>query len=315
MLMTVEEAIAVGLAEQQEYHEIEYKGRYPMKILLSQIDPPAWNSRLPKAGKDEEKKIASLGESLKVEGQINPIEVEKRGGVNGDTRYELVNGSRRLAAARLIGWTEMEGNVFEDRSEAEIVLRNIIDNEQREQLTSFEQAQACLKLRDLGLTQEDVGNKLGYSRQKVTNLVRSYVALSNVEPLLNAWRNGDEALTTTFLNELASKDRYPTTEKKIEAFSARKEELAALGGKRADAGTKRGDKSKGGKGASAGYPLVQKHARVVFDFVKSKKCPAKIGEARVDKEWVISLINYLVGQRKTPPNGIEVAQPKPDSDE
>jgi ParB family chromosome partitioning protein len=100
-------------------------------------------------------------------GQLQPIRVRR----DGD-RTIVVDGERRLHAARLLGW-ETVAAIVEERelSAPEIVQRQLIANIQRKNLSGFEVAQAIEQLiRHTGWTAKQVAAKLGTSGGTVSKL-------------------------------------------------------------------------------------------------------------------------------------------------
>lgn len=270
------------------------------KVLLALIDPPAWNSRTTKTGaalKREDEKIAELSESLKSEGQLQPIEVEDNGG-----RYELVIGSRRVRAAKMLQWTDLEANIRPSSSAGARIVRNVVENEQRENLTTYEQARAYAQLRDIGLKNAEIGTKLSKSQQHVSNLANAYERLP--EPILAEWQKQHSVATFDNLRELSNTDVYKTPEAQVRAWDNKVAEAAKL----AAAGQKPGKRGKGKKegnkgGGSMSYGMVKKNVDLAIDLLTPRGVAAdKIGGT---KQWASQLVHWLIGQRKTPPDGIE----------
>jgi len=161
-------------------------------LPISQIKPSAHQAR-----KDfDEESIRSLADSMREEGLIQAITVRivtafGRTGVsasqleNGVTpspthaempiQYELVSGERRLRAAQLLGWTEIEAKVIETVSEAESAAKGLIENLQREDLNPIEEAegiQTMLDLKDDHWTQEQIGKVIGKSQSEISRSLR-----------------------------------------------------------------------------------------------------------------------------------------------
>ena len=112
--------------------------------------------------------LASLAESLKARGVLQPIVVRPLAG----GRYELVAGERRLRAAQIAG-LERIAAVIRETPEAERLELALIENMARSDLNPIEEARACATLvEDLGLTKEEVARRVGRSRAAVANLVR-----------------------------------------------------------------------------------------------------------------------------------------------
>lgn len=111
--------------------------------------------------------LAELAESIRHHGVIQPVIVRQRG-----DRFELVVGERRLRAARLAGLKEIPAFI-RDMSDVELMEVSIIENLQREDLNSIEEATAIKQLQEsLGYTQERLAQRLGKSRPYVANSVR-----------------------------------------------------------------------------------------------------------------------------------------------
>lgn len=114
----------------------------------------------------DEKALEELANSIKEHGIFQPIIVKKS--IKG---YEIIAGERRVKASLMAGLTEIPAIVrdFNDTQMMEIAL---LENLQRENLTAIEEANAYKKLQDtLGLTQEQLANRLGKSRSHVTNML------------------------------------------------------------------------------------------------------------------------------------------------
>jgi ParB family transcriptional regulator, chromosome partitioning protein len=112
--------------------------------------------------------LNELAESIKASGLAQPVVV--RPGANG--RYALVLGERRCRASRLAGKTTVAAIVrrLGDEQAAEMT---IVENLQRQDLNCLEQAQAFARLsRDFNLTQEQIGQRTGVSRESVANYMR-----------------------------------------------------------------------------------------------------------------------------------------------
>ncbi len=112
--------------------------------------------------------LNELAESIKASGLAQPIVV--RPGANG--RYVLVLGERRCRASKLAGKTTVSAIVrpLGDEQAAEMT---IVENLQRQDLNCLEQAQAFSRLsRDFNLTQEQIGQRTGVSRESVANYIR-----------------------------------------------------------------------------------------------------------------------------------------------
>ena len=112
--------------------------------------------------------LQELAESIRANGVVQPIVV--RPGAEG--RYVLILGERRCRASKLAGKTTIPAIVrkVSDQQAAEMT---VVENLQRQDLNCMEQAAAFAKLsRDFGLTQEQIGQRVGVSRESVSNYMR-----------------------------------------------------------------------------------------------------------------------------------------------
>ena len=113
----------------------------------------------------EEKPLQELAESIKVHGIIQPLTVRKL----GENQYQLISGERRLRAAEMAKLREVPAYIrtADDEQMLEMAL---IENIQREDLNPIEIALSYQRLvEELGITQDQVGDKVGKERSTVTN--------------------------------------------------------------------------------------------------------------------------------------------------
>ena len=135
-----------------------------MELKLSQIEP---NIDQPRKNFDEEK-IAELANSIKENGLIQPIVVSKEGEL-----YKIIAGERRWRAARMAGLTTVPVYIKEEIKGQKLLELALIENLQRQDLNSIEEANAYQSLiTEYGMTQEQVAEAIGKSRPKVANSVR-----------------------------------------------------------------------------------------------------------------------------------------------
>src|SRR6202140_3065296 len=130
--------------------------------------------------------LNELAESIKASGLAQPIVV--RPGANG--RYVLVLGERRCRASKLAGNATVPAIVrrLGDEQAAEMT---IVENLQRQDLNCLEQAQAFSRLsRDFNLTQEQIGQRTGVSRESVANYMRLLKLPQGVLDLLGEGKLG-----------------------------------------------------------------------------------------------------------------------------
>lgn len=161
-------------------------------IQIAKIRAPEWNSRLNAKGE-----IDGLAASMLSEGQMNAVNLE---GPDETGMYDLVAGSRRVRAAVSIGWKEIRATVDPPTESSQRIVKNVVENLQRKDLTLFEQARACAKLRDEKLALKDIAEKTGLSVAYVSNLAGMHKGLPTL--VLKAWEENHEAATFNFLRDL-----------------------------------------------------------------------------------------------------------------
>ncbi|WP_078578656.1 nucleoid occlusion protein [Salipaludibacillus agaradhaerens] len=112
-------------------------------------------------------KIDELAQTIKTHGIIQPIVVRERNG-----RFEIIAGERRWRAVTKLGWEHIPA-VIKDLDDTKTASVALIENLQREGLTSIEEAMAYAKLLELhGLTQESLAQRLGKGQSTVANKLR-----------------------------------------------------------------------------------------------------------------------------------------------
>ncbi len=143
----------------------EIGGDGKLWIALDQMSP---NEEQPRIAVD--KGVERLAESLRQHGMMQPIVVTHKPGGG----YQILAGERRWRAARLAGLSSVPVVIREGTLSGEERLElALIENVQREDLDPIEKATACARLmKEYGLTQEDVAQKLGFQRSTVANMVR-----------------------------------------------------------------------------------------------------------------------------------------------
>ena len=114
----------------------------------------------------DDDELQALTSSIKTHGVLQPLVVR----VASDG-YQLIAGERRLRAAQAAGLSEVPVHVvnFDDQQIFEAAL---VENIQRSDLNPIEKAQGFKEYLDrFGLTQEQLGGKLGLDRSSISNLL------------------------------------------------------------------------------------------------------------------------------------------------
>lgn len=196
------------------------------EIVEISLDELRSNPYQPRKYFDEEA-LNELANSIKEHGVFQPIIVKKS--IKG---YEIIAGERRVKASRLAGAKTIPAIIrdFSDKDMMEIAL---LENLQRENLNSIEEATAYKKLQEnLNLTQEELAHHLGKSRSHITNMLglltlpeevkdmimtnqltmghaRALSKMSSKEEIINlANKIVEEKLSVRQVEEMTSNDLY-----------------------------------------------------------------------------------------------------------
>lgn len=157
---------------------VEEPGTEVVQIDVEKIKP---NPFQPRKTFNEEN-LQALAESVKRNGVIQPILVTKM----DDGTYILVAGERRLRASKLAQLTEIPAIIVTLEKEQQFEIA-IIENIQRENLNTLEEAEAYQKLIDeFGHTQEELSEILGKSRSHIANILRLLTLPDDVKELIKA---------------------------------------------------------------------------------------------------------------------------------
>lgn len=115
----------------------------------------------------DDESLRELAQSMAENGLVTPITVRTNG-----RGYEIVAGERRYRAAKLLDWESIEARV-EDYEDDEAYIASFIENEQRDNLSPVETAEALQTIMDAQeLTQAGVARRVGRSRSWVAQKLR-----------------------------------------------------------------------------------------------------------------------------------------------
>ncbi len=130
----------------------------------------------------DDETIQELAASIRAAGVLQPVLVRRVPGAEG---YQLVVGERRLRAAIVAGLKRIPAIIREvaDREMMELAL---IENVQREDLNPIEEARAYQTLVDrLGLTHDQISERVGKQRASITNALRLLSLAAEVQEMVS----------------------------------------------------------------------------------------------------------------------------------
>ncbi len=134
-----------------------------LNVPIEDIIPNRFQPRL----NFDENSLKELASSIKEHGIIQPLVLRRL-----NDKYEIIAGERRYKAAKLAGLTSVPAIItkMDDNTSAEVA---IVENVQRKDLSSIEEAKSYKALLDKGyLTQEDLAKKMGLSQSAISNKLR-----------------------------------------------------------------------------------------------------------------------------------------------
>ncbi|MEO0557301.1 MAG: ParB/RepB/Spo0J family partition protein [Bacteroidota bacterium] len=148
-------------------YNFEERRRLAGRVAELDIEAIRPNPYQPRTDFDETA-LDELAASIRQLGIIQPLTVRSL----GNDRYELISGERRLRASRRAGLKRVPAYVREADTEAMLEMA-IVENVQREDLNPVEVALGYQRLiEEVGLTQEQVADKVGKNRSTVANVLR-----------------------------------------------------------------------------------------------------------------------------------------------
>ncbi|MDZ4312275.1 MAG: ParB/RepB/Spo0J family partition protein [Cypionkella sp.] len=131
----------------------------------------------------EPQALQDLADSLRQKGVIQPLIVRRK--ANQDL-YEIVAGERRWRAAQIAQLHELPV-IVREFSDSEVLEIAIIENIQRAELNSIEEALAYRQLMDrFGHTQEKIAEALSRSRSHIANLLRLLALPDDVQQMVKS---------------------------------------------------------------------------------------------------------------------------------
>jgi ParB family chromosome partitioning protein len=152
----------------------------PVELPLDALAPGRYQPR----SRIDEASLATLADSIRAQGVMQPVVVRPRGAGAGGAAWEIVAGERRWRAARLAGLDRVPVFVRDVGDDAAAVMA-LVENIQREDLNPLEEAQGLSRLvAEFGLTHEQAAAAVGRSRSAASNLLRLLQLAAPVQQML-----------------------------------------------------------------------------------------------------------------------------------
>jgi ParB family chromosome partitioning protein len=149
------------------------------EVPIEQISPNPYQPRRT----FNDASIEELSRSVREHGIIQPLVVTR----TGDNKYRLIAGERRFRAAQKAGLSIVPVVIKETMTDSDTLQVALIENIQREDLNTIEEAYAYHQLHEeFGLTQEEISKRVGKERSTVANFLRLLKLPDSVKKLLAA---------------------------------------------------------------------------------------------------------------------------------
>lgn len=148
----------------------------------------------------DDKEIKALAESIKEHGQNTPLKVHR----NGGTKLIIDEGHRRYLAMQLLGWKSepVKIDLAHFDTQAERYLANLVENENRQDVSTYDFAKRCAELSEgialvvdgkpsgevVKVDLKEIAKRTSKSLSHIQNLVRCYKNMT--EDARAVWANG-----------------------------------------------------------------------------------------------------------------------------
>lgn len=153
------------ISDKNKVEEI-LKPQKDMEVVNLALKDIVVNENQPRKEFDE-KSLNELAKSIEEYGVIQPIIVRKL-----DDKYEIVAGERRFRASKIAKKTYIPA-MIKDLTDYEQENLSLIENVQREDLNSYEEALAYKSIIEkYKMTQEELAKAIGKSRPYISNTIR-----------------------------------------------------------------------------------------------------------------------------------------------
>ena len=136
-------------------------------IPIELIEPGPWQPR-----KDFDKsELESLAISIKNQGVIQPVIIKEKKDIKNE--YYLIAGERRWRASQIAKIHQIPAIIRNDLKEEKVAELSLIENIQRSELNSLEEAEGYqILIKKYNYTQEEISKAVGKSRSYIANISR-----------------------------------------------------------------------------------------------------------------------------------------------
>lgn len=158
-------------------------GEEIIKVDVMRIFPSKYQPR----ERFSKESLEELMQSIKEKGVVQPLLVRE----SADGNFELIAGERRLRALKALNIPEVSV-IVKNVSDLDVLELSLIENIQRENLNSIEEAHAYKRLvEEFNFTQEKISEVIGKDRSTVANTLRLLSLPKKIQELI---QNGNISL-------------------------------------------------------------------------------------------------------------------------
>lgn len=135
----------------------------------------------PNQPRKEFKNLDSLAASIREKGVIQPIIVNSK---NSEGMYTIIVGERRYRAAKMANLHSLNC-IIRDEADAEVMILQLLENDQRESVSPLEESDALIKLiNDLKVNKSEIARELGRDGPWVAMRVGLQKASDDIKALI-----------------------------------------------------------------------------------------------------------------------------------
>lgn len=275
--------------------------------ISSIVVDKAFNSR---NGVDKEA-IKELAASLNQIGLQSAIVLREDGG-----KLYLIQGFRRLSAAKELGWKEIEAKIHSGMDEKTAYLSNLAENVARKDLRPIEVADRAYLLKEkFALSADKIAESVGLSKSHVYNLIR--IIAKVVPEILDKVRKGqgDRFDDLVKLTKLPPEEQVAEWEKLSAQATGRPERDMSRGegGEGEESEGSESDSSEGAEGEEAEKPAKMKRRAAVEELladmdVALRRAGGKEAEWNTEKKAIRAVVRWTLGLTEKYP----LVMPKPE---
>jgi len=191
------------------------------KISSVKLNALKDNPYQPRKSIDQDE-LNGLSISIKENGLLQPIIITAVN--NSSKEFYIVAGHRRVAACKLLNYDEIEAIIIQ-YNEENLRIYSILENLQRENLTTSEEAISMKALVDSGIKQSELVDKLGKNKSYISKMIKIATLNKDLIDYINSKTNLKIGISILFeLTKISNEDQLKIF-KKIEKKSMNRDEI------------------------------------------------------------------------------------------